>query len=273
MEHGFVNVNSGRIYYESSGTGLPVVFIHAGFLDSRMWDMQFASFSGKYKVIRYDVRGFGKSSVPNSPYSDASDLKMLLDALGIPNAVLVGVSNGGRIAFDFSVEYPEMVAGLIPFDFVIKGYESSGPEEDELVSQFDSLEENYKNLVENGKLRDAAAIDVDMWASRIPKDKREWLLDIAQENVLREQEDWQKFQNSPEPLAFKRLNVLTMPVIMILGDRDLPGIIMQVKRVHETLKGSKLMILEGADHIPSLSKTEEFNSILESILHDILISH
>src|SRR5713101_4337147 len=100
LESGFVQVEGGRLYYEVNGSGPALVLIHAGFLDSRMWDEQFQLFSQNYRVIRYDVRGYGKSDRPKYKFSDAEDLYDILSHLGLGRTHIIGVSNGGRIALD-----------------------------------------------------------------------------------------------------------------------------------------------------------------------------
>src|SRR5437667_9766875 len=105
VETGYAEVDGGRLYYETSGEGPALVLIHAGFLDSRMWDTQFQLFSENYRVIRYDVRGFGRSDVARTKFSDYKDLRQLLDHLRVKTASLVGVSNGVRIASNFVVQY------------------------------------------------------------------------------------------------------------------------------------------------------------------------
>ena len=112
METGFVDVDGGKLYYETDGDGPAVVLIHAGFLDGRMWDSQFRSYSKTYKTIRYDVRGYGRSSVAKEKFSDHNDLRALLTHLNVARATIIGVSNGGRIALDFTVEYPERIQSL-----------------------------------------------------------------------------------------------------------------------------------------------------------------
>ena len=97
VETGYAGVDGGRLYYETSGKGPALVLIHAGFLDSRMWDTQFQLFSENYRVIRYDVRGFGNSDVARTKFSDYKDLRGILDHLGAKTASLVGVSNGGEM--------------------------------------------------------------------------------------------------------------------------------------------------------------------------------
>ena len=98
VETGYAEINGARLYYEVAGAGQPLALLHAGIADSRMWDDQFAVFAERYKVIRYDYRGFGKSSVPPGPYVFRDDLLGLLRHLGIARASLIGVSMGGGLA-------------------------------------------------------------------------------------------------------------------------------------------------------------------------------
>src|SRR5436309_9167838 len=104
-----LQVRGGSLYYETAGEGPPLVLIHAGFLDSRMWDEQFQLFAKGARVIRYDVRGYGRSSRPSEEYSDAEDLLSLLKYLNIESASMLGVSNGGTIALDCVSAHPSNV--------------------------------------------------------------------------------------------------------------------------------------------------------------------
>jgi pimeloyl-ACP methyl ester carboxylesterase len=101
------------LYYESCGTGKPLILIHGGQLDCRMWDDQFQQFSQYFQVVRYDVRGYGKSDLPTRPYADEEDLLGLLQFLHIDKAHLVGLSLGGRIAIDFALQHPERVRSVV----------------------------------------------------------------------------------------------------------------------------------------------------------------
>ena len=73
LDAGYAAVRGGRVYYEVQGAGHPLVLIHAGFLDRRMWDGQFELFARSYRVVHYDVRGFGESDRPQEKYSDVED--------------------------------------------------------------------------------------------------------------------------------------------------------------------------------------------------------
>src|SRR6266700_3805147 len=95
--------DGGRLYWEEAGEGPPVVLIHAGLWDRRIWDEQMEPFAAAHRVVRYDLRGFGRSSPLERPFSARRDLADLLDALAIEGTALVGCSIGGGLAVDFAL--------------------------------------------------------------------------------------------------------------------------------------------------------------------------
>lgn len=111
--HGFARVSNAKLYYEIAGEGRALILIHGGNMDRRMWDQQFASFAESYKVIRYDVRGFGKSDRQVKAFAHSQDLYDLMKFLRIKQANVVGLSMGGGIAADFAITHPEMIENLI----------------------------------------------------------------------------------------------------------------------------------------------------------------
>jgi len=121
-EVGAASVNGTQLYYETLGEGHPLVLIHGGYMDRRMWDDQFHAFAKHYRVIRYDVRGFGKSELPPVPYADRQDLFDLLNYLGVEKTYLLGLSLGGIIAIDFTLEHPTMVDALILVGSPVPGF-------------------------------------------------------------------------------------------------------------------------------------------------------
>ncbi len=236
-----------------------------------MWDNQVEHFSGEYTVITYDVRGFGKSSAAMDRYTDADDLELLLDHLKVEKSVLIGVSNGGRISFDFAVEHPDRVMAMVLVDPGIKGYRSSGPEEDALWDDFNLKSEEQNALIREGKFREAAVMDVEIWTPMLTGDMREKITNIALENarVYSPGSDPFELQVSPEPPAFTRLDALKMPILMVVGDHDLPGMIVLARRVHEMIPHSRMITIKGADHVPSLSRPEEFTRIVQDFLKNV----
>nr|MCU0340353.1 alpha/beta hydrolase [Spirosomataceae bacterium] len=121
-------VNDTQLYVETAGEGEPVVFIHGLSLDTRMWDEQWVAFARYFKVIRYDVRGFGQSARARDPHNPVDDLKALLDALKITKVSLVGLSMGGNIALRFAALYPDRVHKLVAVDANFDGFTGYTPE-------------------------------------------------------------------------------------------------------------------------------------------------
>src|SRR5712692_4395233 len=132
---GFAAANGTKLYYETLGEGHPLVLLHGGYMDGRMWDDQFAVFAERYWVVRYDIRGFGKSKMPQVPYSNVQDLYELLKHLQIEKAYLLGLSLGGMIAIDFTLEHPEMVDALVLVGAAMSGFVPSFSEEQEKLER------------------------------------------------------------------------------------------------------------------------------------------
>ncbi len=263
---GYVPVENGRIYYESDGKGEAVVLIHAGFVDSRMWDEQFNLLSRNYRAVRYDVRGFGKSSIATSNFSDAKDLHDLLSHLHIGKASLIGCSNGGRISFDFAVEYPTVLNSLILVAPGIRGYKNSGPEEERLWNEFEESMKPQEIADKEGRSKDAVEMDVNAWASAQAPEARKRIFEIAMDNFHVQKENPWKFQVSPEPPAFQRLSQIQAPTLFIIGDRDVPAQVLMTHHLHKQMPESKIVTLQGADHIANMSRPSEFNKTILDFL-------
>ena len=131
VQNGFADIPGARLHYEVTGSGEPLVLIHGFTLDMRMWDDQFARLARHFQVMRYDVRGFGQSSMPTTePYTHADDLKALLACLDISRAHVLGLSMGGSIAINFVLNYPTVVDRLVLADAALSGFHVSPEFED-----------------------------------------------------------------------------------------------------------------------------------------------
>jgi pimeloyl-ACP methyl ester carboxylesterase len=264
---GYVEGDGGRLYYETRGDGPAIVLIHAGFLDSRMWDTQFQLFSENYRVIRYDVRGFGKSDLARTKFSDYKDLYGILDHLGVKRVSIVGVSNGGRIASDFAVEYPSMVNHLVLVSPGMSGYNTSGPEEEKMWEEFDARMKPQEDAVREGRAADAVEMDVITWGSAQTPANRERIAQIAMDNFHVQVENPWKLQIPPEPRTWQRLSNIRVPTLLIIGDRDVAPQILMVDNIHSHIPGAKKVLIQGADHIVNMSKPEEFNKTVLEFLN------
>jgi len=129
MSDGFADLGDGRLWYERAGDGFPVVFVHPGLRDARVWEPQFEAFAEQHEVVRYDRRGFGRSDAPSGPFSDLRDLRALLDMLEIARCALVGCAEGAALAFDFALQTPEAIEAIIASSPRVTGYPWRDPGE------------------------------------------------------------------------------------------------------------------------------------------------
>ena len=263
--HGFAPVHGTRLYYEVNGTGPAIVLIHGGQLDSRMWDDQVPVLAHRFTVIRYDVRGFGGSGMPDRPYSDADDLDGLLGYLKIADAHVVGLSLGGRIAVDLAVAHPRRVRSLTLAGPGLAGHESPNSQEADLRmwNLIQAARDDGPESVTELWLKDpfmAPAMEQARLVSQLRRLAREnahcWLGNPV-------------LQRSPKPLAATRLNEIKVPTLLVLGDRDVPQIKATIATLEKGIKGSKSVVIKGAGHMVNMEKPDEFNRALLNFLGDV----
>lgn len=117
----FIDRAGVRIYYESAGSGPPVLLSHGYSATSQMWQGQVQALADRYQIITWDMRGHGRSDSPDDPaaYSEAhtvADMAAILDALGVQSAVIGGLSLGGYMSLAFHLAHPARVRALMLFD-------------------------------------------------------------------------------------------------------------------------------------------------------------
>ena len=112
-QNGIAAVNGARIVYDVTGSGPPVLLLHAGIGDRRMWDDQIATFAEHFTVVRFDARGFGETRKPDAPFAPYADAIALLDHLGFSRAHFIGVSMGSQTAIEAAIAAPERVSALV----------------------------------------------------------------------------------------------------------------------------------------------------------------
>lgn len=262
-EHDFADVNGTRLYYEVAGSGMPLVLIHGFSLDTRMWDDQLAPFAGRYRVVRYDLRGFGKSMQPGDrPYAHADDLAALLAHLGIARAAIAGLSMGGEVAIDFALAYSKMTGALITVDAAVGGYQWS----------------DAWSARARGVWRTARAEGIDDAKTR-------WL-DMPIFTPAREQpavgarlammvtdySGWHWVNRDPhrksEPPATERLGEIAAPTLVLLGERDAPDFHTIADDITGSVPGARKVVLPGVGHMVNMEAPEQFNEAVLGFLAD-----
>ena len=156
----FAEVNGAKLYYEVTGAGHPLVLLHEGIADSRMYDDQFNAFAQHYRVVRFDLRGFGQSDLPprDAPIALYEDLYGLLAFLGIKTTYVLGMSMGGAIALDFTLAHPAMVDALILVAPGVSGYNMTSFEE-----EYQAIGEEIEEAVKRGDYEHASELETRIW--------------------------------------------------------------------------------------------------------------
>jgi len=261
---GFIDVGDAKLYYEEMGNGLPLIMAHGGLLDCTMWDGQFEEFARLFRVVRYDARGDGKSPDVEGRYSNFEDLKKLLDGLGIPKAVLMGLSKGGRTAADFAIAHPEMVEALVLVAPGLSGHPFDSPE---LQKTYAPLTEAYKK----GDLDLIVELFMRSWTDgprRSPSEVDPAVRDKVKKMGLNNMR--QKRVKSTlvelDPPALGRLAEIKAPTLAVVGDLDMPDILDIVERIAREVPGARKVVIPGVAHMVNMEKPAEFSRIVLDFL-------
>jgi len=263
-----LEVPGGTIAFEESGRGRPVVLLHEGIADRRMWNREFSLLAREHHVARYDLRGFGGSTPAVSAYSAVRDLVALLDHLHLERPLIVGPSMGGRIALDTALAHPEKLGGLL---LIAPGY--SGMDYDHVPggkATFERDETLSKAAVDAwgaGKLEEATEYLRQLWASALTGDGLQLFRTMVRDNAPEVFEDrsGQHEQREGAPAA-GRLSEVRVPTHILVGDRDNPAMPHLANYLGRGIPGAQVEVVPGADHLLNLSRPDAFDAALRRIL-------
>ena len=261
---GFADVNGTRLYYELAGAGHPLVLIHGFTLDIRLWDDQFEVFAQGYQVLRYDLRGFGKSAVPtDAPYSHPADLHALLTHLGIDHAHLIGLSMGGGIAIDFAVMDPHRTAALIPVDAaLLEGYAWTKDAHWDRLCALAKAPEAGLQAAKTFWLQHpffVPACEQPAVAARLAA-------------MVAAYSGWHLLHTDPaqglNPPAIQRLGTLTAPTLVIVGERDVVDFQRIAEILVRSIPGAKKVVMPGVGHMANMEEPAQFHALVLAFLAD-----
>jgi len=266
---GFANIDNAKLYYETAGKGIPLVMIHAGVADSRQWNNEFAYFAQNYQVVRYDMRGYGKSEPVAGEFSHLGDLISLLDTLELHEPpVVMGCSMGGGLAMDFALTQPARVRALIMVDSGPSGLELDVP----TPAKFAEVEKAF----EAGELDLVAELETQIWfdgMDRTPKQvnqaMRKLLYEMDRKALSHEVKQLGKRLPNTQTPAFDRLTALNIPVLIIVGASDTPYMLAAADYMIEKIQSARKVIIENAAHLPNMDQPHEFQGIVKAFLEGL----
>jgi len=236
--------------------------------DSRQWNNEFTFFAQGYRVVRYDMRGYGKSEPVEGEFSHMSDLVSVLKALELQEPlVMMGCSMGGGLAMDFALTHPSRVKALIMVGSGPSGLELDVP----APAKFAEAEKAYQA----GDLDLVAEIETQIWfdgIDRTPEQVNQAMRKLAYEMNRKaldhEAKELGKRLPNTETPAFDRLTDLDIPVLVIVGVHDTPYILAAADYMVEKLPSARKVRIEDAAHLPNMDQPHEFQTIVKAFLED-----
>jgi 3-oxoadipate enol-lactonase len=255
-----------RLYYEVTGSGKPVVFLHPGIADSRVWAPQWASFAGSYRLLRCDLPGFGRTPLDGPVVRYGQDVVDVLEELEISGAALVGCSLGGRVALEIAIARPDLVGAL-----VLVGAGLPIAEPSEAMRLYDEAE---TEAVARGDLAAATEANLRMWVDgprRGPGD-----VDPAVRAAIGEMQLHALVQQVPrwDDLSAEwlvesvgdRLGEITVPTLILVGEEDAEEMHGFAAVFENAIAGSRRVTIEGTAHVPNLERPDVFDALVLDFL-------
>jgi len=239
-----IAVDGGDVWADDSGgDGPPLVLLHPGVGDSRIWEPVLPALTASYRVIRYDAPGFGRSPAPRAKFSLLADLITVLDRYRLDRVAIVGCSQGGGSALGLALRQPARVSALVLLCPGVPGF--PWPEEP------DELDAEYERALEAGDVDALAGLLQRIWAAAGPTPAvMEQLRSAARAAISSgdlEQQD---------PPVFDRLGEISVPTSLLVGDADYPPLLEANRQAAARIPGCELTVVPGMDHLPPLREPD-----------------
>ncbi|GIH26712.1 alpha/beta hydrolase [Acrocarpospora phusangensis] len=240
------------VWFEEAGTGRAVVLLHSTAADARMWDEVWEPLAARFRVIRLDFRGYGRSPlVADKPYSNAGDVADLLDRLGVATAAVVGSSGGGRVALELATVRPDLVSEL-----VLIAAAAGLPPSPELAAFGDEED----RLLEAGDVTGAAELNARTWLGPDADERAHAKLVEMQRNAFEIQ-----LAADPEPEVTRPevdLTAITAPALVVIGGQDLADFATTGRHLVAEMPSATLLELPWAGHLPAMERPAEIATLL-----------
>jgi pimeloyl-ACP methyl ester carboxylesterase len=257
-----------ELYAEVAGEGPGIMLVHEGICDSRMWDPQWEPFTRSHRVLRLDLRGFGRTPLDAGTFSNARDVLDTLERHGFERTALVGVSLGGRVCLELAVARPELVSALVAVAPGLPGHDWSqelqnawGEEEAALEAGDldEAVEVNLRTWVD-GPRRSPEEVDAGVRARVGEMQRRALELQVpvgddAEEELL-------------VPDLADRLGDIQAPTLVLVGDQDQPDMQAIAERLEREIPGARSARIAGVAHVPSMEKPREFDELVLGFLEE-----
>lgn len=244
----FAEVEGGKVAYETCGSGeKAIVLLHDGILHSAAYDDVWPLLCQRFKVVRYDRRGYGQTPAATTPFGSGDDLAAVMKAAGVSHATLVGSSAGGGIAVDFALAHPEAVDGLVLAGPWISGFKPS--------AGFIARGLKLAVLIKTGNLE--GAVKDPYILSPSADAERARVLALLKANPQNLANPSGKVERAG-PDAKDRLPQIRVPTLVLVGEVDIGDVFDQARAVASAVPGAKLETVPATGHFMYLEKPQDF---------------
>lgn len=258
---GFAAVGDTKLYYEVRGTGDPLVLLHGHPLDSRMWDWVMDELAKEYQVIRFDMRGLGKSVDPGEPFTLYEDTYRLLQELHVERAHVAGCSFGSYAGVEFALAYPQMVRSLTLI--CPGGFSGASADRQQFIREL-------QTAIHSGNIEEACELTLHLTLDGVDQERgraqqhREWLRAIYADIYLNPQEQTMPTWLSPNPR--ERIHEIVVPTLVMSGEYDHADFRQTADMLAASIPGSTYVKLPNTAHFPMIDSPEEFCQAMLSFL-------
>jgi len=256
---------AAELVCDVTGSGPPIVCLHAGVADRRVWAATADHLSEKHRVYAYDRRGFGETVYTPESFSHVADLGVVIERVEADSVVVVGNSDGGRIAIDYALDHPEHVLALVLVAPAISGE----PPPDDLPPRVQELDDAIEAAGEAGDLAEVNRLEAHLWLDgatgpegRVRGEERALFL-AMNERALTAPDPGEALRS---PNAWDRLDTLAVPTLVLFGDLDLDDMRSNAQHLAAQAQNARFVSLGGVAHLPMLEDPDSFSAVVEGFL-------
>jgi len=270
-------IGGTRTYYEVSGDGPALVLVHGAFVDGRMWDPQFDHLAGRYRVVRYDLRGHGRTGPSErEKYSIelfADDLKALLDSLGIERATVCGLSLGGMIGQSFAVKYPGALDALVLSDTAVSVSLTWGDKLQRYV-----LAPKWAMLLAIRLLGVRRFVGFSFWLARVIRSEDWFGRDRAVRSYVENAmlnlstEEYLKVYGAIYDFRLLDLARVEAPTLILNGEHESKSAFRHAREMEHLIPDTETKIIPRAGHVSNMENSAAFNAAVEEFLERRVVS-
>jgi pimeloyl-ACP methyl ester carboxylesterase len=270
----FLRTGDIDTWYERTGSGPPLVLIHGGFVDSRMWDPQVDAFAADYLVLRYDLRGHGRTGPsPRGRYSVdlfADDLVALLAGLGIRRATLCGISFGGMVAQSVAARHPEVLEGLALAGTAVS---TTLTRTDRFQRCF--LAPRWLFLPTIRAMGAARFVRFSSWLGRHTRNagwfgRDEAVRRYVEEAMLRmPTAEYVKMYGAIYDFQAQDLSRVHVPTLLLNGENESRSVHRHAEHIRTLIPHAESVVIDGAGHVSNMENPEPFNRALRDLLERV----